>query len=119
MLFDAICPACGASQRMSSMYAGTRRRCTSCGASFVLQLPETVRESIEQNRPKPAARTMSYTCQDCLESFVPPVETIGDPHRTSGAVQCRRCGGRCAPSPEVRARLDASEKALLSALLIG
>jgi len=125
MLFDATCPSCGAAQRMNSIYAGTSRTCRACGAAFVLELPAAVRTALEQQRPKkPSARGVMVTCEACLETFSSPVDPDGapaggDPHRSSGVVQCRRCGGPCAAATDVRARLDATEKALLHALLAG
>jgi len=125
MLFDATCPSCGAAQRMNSIYAGTSRVCKTCHASFVLALPADVRTALEQRRPnKPSPHAVMVTCEACLETFSSPVDPDGapvggDPHRASGAVQCRSCGGRCAAAGDVRARLDAAEKALLQALLAG
>ncbi len=126
MHFETRCPHCGDAARTSSMYAGTKRRCRACGELFLLELPSEVRAVLEEKRSKkPSATSVMVMCEVCLESFVAPIgpdgapaAELGDPHRTSAVVRCR-CGGSCAPAPVVRAKLDGSQKAAISALLVG
>lgn len=86
MLVEAPCPRCKTTVSFDASFAGTKRTCRSCGASFVLEKPT--------QKPQPKAFTpkrdrsiiFETTCGQCQHTYAIDAAFAGSP-RT-----CPKCG---------------------------
>jgi hypothetical protein len=123
MRFETTCPSCGGQNSQDTIYGGTRRPCSACGAAVPVVVPPAVREamrtSVKQKTPGGASvvpkTLMAMTCERCLATASQQV--------AEGAtrVRCTLCGATFEPAAAaaLAAGFQQIEDTFFAALLQG
>ena len=108
MLVEAPCPRCQTTISFDSAFVGTKRACSTCGASFTLERPSKKSPSAPAADTRDGPVMFEATCPSCSHSFTVNATFAGTPR---GCPKCSQVFVLTLPDA-VKAQLDARKARL-------